>query len=146
MEINISHFMKDFDNKIFTELLLCMISRELVVNLEKIGDKEAALRKALLYLIYLTQDNCSPAGQDFIQYLLNEFSAIREYDEQFLHPFIFNQHIKVASLDNDDKQVVLNTKFFEDFSQALDENKLLGEKLPHSLYEKIDEFFNKWKN
>lgn len=133
--------MEPNDHRIATELLLAAVSRELAIDLDKLN-KEQALRKALLYLIFLTQETAAPAGQDFIQYLLNDFSALGEFKGQYRHPFLLDEPISAVLLENGDSQVVVKEQFIEKFADLMNENKLMGEKLPRSLFEKIDVYFN----
>jgi hypothetical protein len=126
--------------------MLGLIGRELAIELNDKKDREAALRKAILFLIYLVQERASTAGEYFIQYLLTDFPALEEYQDQFIHPFIFDHSIKVASLNNNDKQVVLNTAFFDTLTEMIDNGKLQLEELPKDFLRKIDTFFNSNKN
>ena len=87
------------------QLLYDGLSRLMMNELERESDEASALRKALLLLILLVQDDASACGKELTEYLLTAFNPLAAHFKEHAHPFYKDEIVGRARDQND--QVIL---------------------------------------
>lgn len=112
---------------IMLEMLRSHIADSLMEELDSEDDESVALRKALLLLIMLVQDEAPPTGTAIIQKLLTEFPPLSEYfirnDFQLLRDLMIGRRID----DNNNLVLTMPREYADSLFESIDFDTFLKE-------------------
>lgn len=89
------------------ELLRLRLLKRVLRDLKSESDDHLALRKALLTLILMTQDDAGVPAQEFIKHLIRDFKPLTEHFTSSGHHPLFSKHRIARRLSEDGRDVLL---------------------------------------
>ncbi|OGC62582.1 hypothetical protein A2264_01105 [candidate division WWE3 bacterium RIFOXYA2_FULL_46_9] len=104
------------------QLLYDGLTRLIMGELEREPDEVVALRKALLLLILLVQDDASPCGKELTEYLLLGFQPLAAHFKEQAHPFYKDEIVGRARDQNDQVLLVVSKTLVESILPDRDGN------------------------
>lgn len=90
------------------------LARAAVVDLIGETDEQRALRKALLLLVFMLQEQTDPGVTCFIDYLLAGFSPLTRWFEQNHHPFVGDEHVFRATLPDGHQALLIRRDYLHE--------------------------------
>ena len=120
------------ENEIYAQLILGVLGGKLIKELSTSDNKEDALTKALLYLIYLSQDDAPPARKIFIQGLLSSFPALQNALVHHTYKIVDQIKVKVVLDEENDLQVTIHKRYIDKLVKEIDNDPSVHQFVPRS--------------
>ena len=130
-------FCFSMNGDVFKELLLGYAAGELEKILGTEKDEKKALRQALLFTIFLCQDDASPAGKRFIEFMLTHFPSLLKGLQHHRFPFLLDTDFKVVIDDRDITMVVIHESFLEKAGKAMEQMPPDIPILPETFFQQV---------
>ena len=125
------------EKEIFAQLILGVLGGKILRDPSLDDNREDTLIKALLYMIYLSQDDASPVRQFFIQELLTSFPALRGPISRQGHPLTADIDINFRMNDRQDIVLTIHERHINRLAEEIDNGLPVPKYISRSLFDTL---------
>ena len=130
------------EKEVFAQLVIGLLGGKLLKELPTTNDKEAALTKALLYMIFLSQDDAPPARQLFIQELLKLLPSLQHSPVGHTYPIVDGVKVSVVVDEKNNLMVTVKKRDINKLVKEVENDPSVARYFSQAFIDSIDKLLN----